>query len=315
MMYLEMTRDQTHGGGEWRFPRCVWAPAEKERGGQWPFWTNVLRIREGENLLHLRGVPPKSAFVGWSVARSNGFETAERPPRPGRWGYAKIFYRAELGQYTAFQDPIDLHTVFQRRRVVLETYLAQNKARGTDRLNVFYVLQSGRLQCLNGAYLSHVDEDLLTALFGDGNLPERDAIMSVATAEQMREVRSRVGQAAFATLVKKCYHNRCCFPGCEVSDPRFLVAAHIARWSDNEALRGNAANGLCFCVMHDRAFEVGIFTLDKNFEIVLNPKELAAETGIDEILRPFVGKSIRIGEVEPSREALIEHSMRAGIDL
>jgi predicted restriction endonuclease len=88
---------------------------------------------------------------------------------------------------------------------------------------------------------------------------------------------TRIGQKKFADTIKGLYQNRCCFPGCGVADPRFLVASHIARWSDNEALRGHTGNGLCFCLMHDRAFELGLFTLDGRRNVFLNPRENACK--------------------------------------
>jgi hypothetical protein len=49
MIYLEMSRDEAHGGGEWAFPYCIWAPAEKAGGGSWPFWHKVCDVRRGDN--------------------------------------------------------------------------------------------------------------------------------------------------------------------------------------------------------------------------------------------------------------------------
>jgi hypothetical protein len=31
-MWLEMSREKDHGGGEWGFGRAVWVPATKENG-------------------------------------------------------------------------------------------------------------------------------------------------------------------------------------------------------------------------------------------------------------------------------------------
>jgi hypothetical protein len=37
MAYLEMARDEDHGGGTWAFANCVWAPIKKENGTRWVF--------------------------------------------------------------------------------------------------------------------------------------------------------------------------------------------------------------------------------------------------------------------------------------
>ena len=52
----------------------------------------------------------------------------------------------------------------------------------------------------------------------------------ISTSEIWRKVKQRVGQTQFSDAVKKNYHFKCCFPGCKVNDPKFLVGSHIARW-------------------------------------------------------------------------------------
>lgn len=253
-----MARNEAHGGGTWAFQNCVWSPTQKRGGGSWPFWTKILQVRQGDTVLHLRGVSPNAHFVGYSIASGDGFETTRRPPDPKQWGYAERFYRASLSGFTPFHQRVNLTDLFSSRRTELEEYFDTNKALGSSKLNVFFVRQAGRLQCLNGAYLSDMDEALLTALFGSGrpiNAPlDGSTVVSVETGSQISTVRSRLGQAKFSREIKKMYGNHCCFPGCQVSDSRFLVGSHIARWIDNEALRGHMGNGLCFCLVHDKAF-------------------------------------------------------------
>lgn len=314
-MYLEMSRDEAHGGGSWAFPNCIWAPTEKTGGGAWPFWSKILSVQAGDTVLHLRGFPPSTEFVGYSIAATAGYETQSRPPDLGAWKHAKAFYRADLTTFLPFQSPINLANVFWGRRQELEDYFDRNRARGAMKQNIFYVRQNSRLQCLNGAYLSVVDDELFTALFGAASAtatPEqRPQTISVATGQQLIVMRSRMGQSSFAKELKRIYGYKCCFPSCSVSDERFLVASHIARWSDNEALRGHLGNGLCFCLMHDKAFEIGLFTLNGNFEIVVSPASAAKSSFIAE-LKAFEGKQIRLSTVLPMAEALAEHWQRVG---
>ena len=59
MMFMEMSRDEEHGGGSWGFTKTVLAPTEKRNGGgNWPFWSGILNIQPGDIVLHLRGKPP-----------------------------------------------------------------------------------------------------------------------------------------------------------------------------------------------------------------------------------------------------------------
>jgi len=179
------------------------------------------------------------------------------------------------------------------------------------------VRQAGRLQCLNGAYLSDVDEAPFEVLFGpltiaDENTPRQFPI-TVQTGWQLRTVKGLLGQAAFADAIKGMYNNKCCFPGCSVTDPRFLVGSHIARWSDNEGLRGNLGNGLCLCLVHDRAFELGLFSLDEKFRIFLNPRERRSQTALAVELEAQEGNQIRLASVLPLEDALLEHWIRVDI--
>lgn len=318
MIYLEMARDEDHGGGTWGFTNCIWAPTRKENGALWPFWSKVAKVKEGDVILHLRGITPNASFLGYSIASGDGFETSKRPPSPGDWAFAKAFYRADLRSFTEFHEPVSLSGVFSARRSQLGAYFDANRQRRVGKANIFFVRQSGRLQCLNGAYLSEVDEDLLDALFGSGSRivepSEQRVVVSVETGFQISAVRTRLGQTRFAREVKALYRNQCCFPDCKVDDPQFLIGAHIARWSDNERLRGHLGNGLCLCLLHDKAFELGLFTLDQHFRIFVNPKKKQSDSHLVKALLEQQGQVIRLSEVAPLDESLLEHWIRVDID-
>ncbi len=316
-MYVEMSRVETHGGGAWAFPNCLWAPTRKQSGAKWPFWENVHAVKDGDTVLHLRGVHPNAHFVGYSRAGGDGILTSQRPPNPGAWSFAEKFFRADLVEFTPFFQPINLASLFAERRTELKAYFDKNKKRLSEKARIFYVFQSGRLQCLNGAYLSEVDGELLSALFGDvavhDHVQEERALVSVATGQQLRIVQSRLGQAEFSRGVKMLYEHKCCFPECDVNDPRFLIGSHIARWSDNERLRGQLGNGLCLCVFHDKAFELGLFTLDEHLNVYLNPREALRDSRVMSRLLHAAGQPIRKVGLPPLYEALYEHWNRIDV--
>ncbi len=311
-----MSRDEDHGG-TWGFTNCVWAPTETRDGKTWPFWTKVATVREGEVVIHLRGVTPNANFVGYSIASSDGFRTARRPPLAGGWAYAQTFYRADLTGFTPFHHSINLTRLFASRREELEGYFEANKIRRV-KVQIFFVRQAGRLQCLNGAYLSDVDDELLVALFGNDaeiRLPTtQETVVSVATGSQISTIRSRIGQTRFSDRIKALYGYRCCFPGCLISDQRFLVGSHIARWSDNIELRGQMGNGLCLCLLHDKAFELGLFTVDEQFAVFVNPREGGSESPIVQSLLLHQGEKIRLSTIKILDDALLEHWIRTGMD-
>ena len=97
-----------------------------------------------------------------------------------------------------------------------------------------------------------------------------------------------------------------------MSDPDLLVASHTGRWSDVEALRGSIANGLCLCLMHDKAFESGYFTLDRALRVCTNPRLASTNTWIEQNIAPFEYFDIRKGITLPTVEALTYHWERIG---
>ncbi len=59
MIWLEMSRDITHGGGDWSFGKCLWSPTYKRHSilgrTRQGYWENMLNIKKGDTILHLRG--------------------------------------------------------------------------------------------------------------------------------------------------------------------------------------------------------------------------------------------------------------------
>lgn len=240
--------------------------------------------------------------------------TRKRPPEPGEWSFSPSFYRADLIDYVPFHKPVSLTQIFAEKKLELESYFEENKIKNNKK-NIFYVRQSGRLQCLNGAYLSELDDELFSLLFGrhdsESSVKEERDVVSVETGEQLKSIRVRLGQDRFSRKIKDLYRNKCCFPSCDIDDPRFLVGSHIARWSDNESMRGNLGNGLCLCSFHDKAFELGIFTIDMNYRIHINPKEI--ESAVVKRLIDFRGIRINLAGIDPLVDALQEHWERCDL--
>ena len=183
-------------------------------------------------------------------------------------------------------------------------------------LNCFFVYQAGRLQCLNGAYLSKIDS-VLFSLIIESKIPPKDkevSIENVLVNEKLREVVQRRGQEKFSLKVKENYNWHCCFPGCDINDKNFLVGAHIDRWADNVEKRGNISNGLCLCCIHDRAFELGYFSIDDEYKVILNKgKDINNSLLFQQSVKPFKNQMIKLGNILPDIESLQAHRLRNGI--
>ncbi len=267
--FIEMSRTKNHGGGSWSFGKCIWSPTRKKNGHRSAFWDKLLSVKKGDVVFHLQGKRPDAKFLGYSIAESDGYIASERPPDPGEWGYSKQFYKADLRGLVEFENPVFLEELFHIKNDRLREYFSfKKKSRKLE--NLFYVIQSDALQCQNGAYLSDASEELLSIIFetiemsNSTGIPQRT---TVKTGEAWKRVKSRIGQQRFSEEIKKLYDSKCCFPECDVMDPRFLIGAHISRWSDNFLAMGNLSNGLCLCLFHDKAFEYGYFVLNDEIQI------------------------------------------------
>jgi len=86
--------------------------------------------------------------------------------------------------------------------------------------------------------------------------------------ETVGETRVRLVQAFFRQTVMATYENKCAL--CKLALPELLVASHIIPWSANADRRADPTNGLALCALHDKAFDRGLLTLDRSFNVVLS---------------------------------------------
>lgn len=320
MIWIEMSKDEVHGGGEWGFTKCLWSPAYKIVGDTrriWAYWDSLMRVKEGDIILHLRG-DSNSKFIGHSIAETDGFITTLRPPDPGpNWSYADTFYRVNLKKFEPFDQTIELSTLFTQKGNQLMYYFNVNKAKGSDEKKLlFYVIQNGNLRRQNGAYLSEVDSELYNILFINSSINttvrERLVIDQSNTYESQKTLPIRIGQSVFSKNVRDNFKHICCFPNCEVADSSFLIGAHIARWSDNSESRGDTSNGLCLCLFHDKAFEIGLFTLDDNLSVSIDIKRLSYyHSPINQIIESN-GQAIKDSKIPINTKYLRHHWARIG---
>lgn len=110
-------------------------------------------------------------------------------------------------------------------------------------------------------------------------------------------IRQRVGQTFFRKAVLNAYDDSCCITAILI--PQLLIASHIKPWicSDIRAERANPSNGLCLNALHDKAFDQGLITIDKEYKIVVS-EILKRKTVIDELTKLWIisyeGKKIKL---------------------
>ena len=111
-------------------------------------------------------------------------------------------------------------------------------------------------------------------------------IHEAGTREQMVHV--RVGQNYFRNAVLSAYESRCCMTG--ISVPEFLIASHIKPWksSDDKKEKANPRNGLCLNALHDKAFDLGFITVDKDTLRIIVAETLKNYVKLDETTKNWI---------------------------
>lgn len=100
-------------------------------------------------------------------------------------------------------------------------------------------------------------------------VPDKDIdFSSQAGKEVLREVKTRVNQGFFRKMILSYYSDKCCITGLDI--PKLLIASHIKPWSQDEGNRLNPCNGLCLNSLHDKAFDIGLITIDSDQKIVIS---------------------------------------------
>ena len=119
--------------------------------------------------------------------------------------------------------------------------------------------------------LAFESQQVLGKLIGeDGEECTREIALrdSDIPTEAQRNTRVRLVQSFFRETVLSSYSFSCTV--CKLNLPTMLNASHIVPWSVDKIRRADPTNGLAFCVFHDRAFDRGLMTIDKNFRVVLS---------------------------------------------
>ena len=88
------------------------------------------------------------------------------------------------------------------------------------------------------------------------------------TTSKIAEVKVRIGQQFFRDAVLSAYNQRCCISG--LANPKLLVASHIVPWREDEHNRLNPHNGLALSALHDKAFDLGVITIDEDYRVVVS---------------------------------------------
>ncbi len=94
---------------------------------------------------------------------------------------------------------------------------------------------------------------------------KNEELSSLKTTEKEAFVKQRVKQDFFRKMILASYNDTCCITG--IKKRELLVAGHIKPWALDLKNRLNPQNGIAINYLHDRAFEIGLITIDSKFKI------------------------------------------------
>jgi predicted restriction endonuclease len=117
-------------------------------------------------------------------------------------------------------------------------------------------------------YLDATDIEPIYGEWGDQNV---EFIHATRTGlDVLRMTKTRVNQSFFRKLILASYENKCALTG--IDNPELIVASHIVPWSVDASVRTDPKNGICLNALHDRAFDEGLITFDRDFSVLYSER-------------------------------------------
>jgi putative restriction endonuclease len=124
-------------------------------------------------------------------------------------------------------------------------------------------------------------------------------------SEKPTTVMARLYQSFFRRAILSSYESSCCICGNDL--PQLLVASHIVPWASNEGIRADPENGLCLCVLHDKAFDRGLISLNKSYTIVLSSAiNKSKSNAVQVTLRDYQNHKISMPRRFPPKNAFLK---------
>jgi putative restriction endonuclease len=142
----------------------------------------------------------------------------------------------------------------------------------------------------------------------DADMAPIDAIeFPTGASERTATRKERVHQSFFRAAVLSAYDGTCCITG--IALPECLRAGHIVPWARNESFRADPTNGLCLSASFERLYDVGLFTIDSDYRVVMSDRVLAMkDDGTRTHVRGFHGFRISLPvRFRPSQDRLAWH--------
>jgi len=127
-----------------------------------------------------------------------------------------------------------------------------------------------------------------------------------------RVMKTREFQQAFRNAILENYQRRCAV--CDVDDDAFLRGCHIVPVKNDPKIAGDPKNGICLCVIHDVAFEKGIFSITDEYEVRVSDSFKTTSRVLASAISKLNGKKIRLpSQYYPNKLYLKKHRVIHGL--
>ncbi len=137
------------------------------------------------------------------------------------------------------------------------------------------------------AYMEALGQEIPTSATLD------DEVTAHVGEDRVVQSKERIGQSFFRAAVLSAYGQKCCITGLSV--PSLLVASHIVPWRQDKQHRLNPRNGLALSALHDRAFDIGLITINDNMTVRVSANHPAKDDAFFATsIRHYEGQQIHL---------------------
>jgi predicted restriction endonuclease len=153
-------------------------------------------------------------------------------------------------------------------------------------ISEFYVDASSKLAAIFGSLSNQYDVDY-------------------AIEDALANVKIRIGQSEFRSLVLSNFQSKCCLSG--ISEEGLLVASHIIPWSRDKSKRGDPGNGLCLFVEFDKYFDKGMISISDDFSVIVSNRCSSFSRPLRDRLAALEGRKMASPSVTPINPAFLQY--------
>lgn len=126
-----------------------------------------------------------------------------------------------------------------------------------------------------------------------------------AIEDALANVKIRIGQSEFRSLVLSNFQSKCCLSG--ISEEALLVASHIIPWSRDKSKRGDPGNGLCLFIEFDKYFDKGMISIGDDFSVIVSNRCSSFSRPLRDRLAALEGRKMASPSVTPINPAFLQY--------